>query len=228
MGATTQKTPPPVALQDFESFRKARMQLPEKHESLCPVVAGDITLFEYDQNEFPGQKPLYKYRLVQALQFDLDGDGIEENYTLRDGRLTVASDCCIIWQTPRYWWVDYVFPGDANNDGNLELNLLVWKEGSFGPQKPFWVEEDDTSVKNHFFIFKLEEGNFKAVWQSSNLDRPNYRAALVDLNGDGANELVALEGCYTDPGKQKITVWKWNGWGFSREDEGGKRQGTVR
>jgi len=54
------------------------------------------------------------------------------------------------------------------------------------------------------------------VWQSSNLDRPNYRAALIDLNDDGENELVVTEGSYTDPARKEVTLWKWNGWGFSR------------
>lgn len=215
-GAATSENGFPVSLHDFKSFRKARMQLPEKNASLCPVAAGDINLFQYDEDENPGQKRLPEYRLVQELHFDLDGDGTAEKYILRDGTLTIELDSRIIWQTPRDWWVDYFFFGDANNNGAPELNLLVWKAGSFGPQKPFWVEEDDPGVKNHFFIFKLEEDSIKPVWQSSNLDRPNYRAALIDLNGDGENELVALEGCYNDPNKRKITLWKWNGWGFSR------------
>lgn len=107
-------------------------------------------------------------------------------------------------------------PGDANNDGRPELNLLLWKEGSFGPQRPFWVEGEDRSVKNHLFVFKLEEGEIKAVWQSSNLDRPNLRAALIDRDGDGKKELLALEGTYTGSGEFQLTLWQWNGWGFSR------------
>ena len=196
---------------DLGSFRLARLMLPEKHDSFCTVAAWDEI-----QGDDP---PVSQYRLSQSCQFDLDGDGLAEKYTLRDGLLTVEAGSRMIWQSPRDWWVDYFFLGDANNDGTPELNLLVWKEGSFGAQKPFWLEEEvDTGVKNHLFSFKLEEGNLKPMWHSSNLDRPNYRAALIDLNGDGENELVALEGCYNDPGKQKITVWKWNGWGFSRID----------
>lgn len=201
---------------DFESFRNARMMLPQKHEPFCLVAAEGITLFNYTQKEFHDQNPLHGYRVAQSCLFDLNGDGMDEKFTLTDGRLTVATGSNMIWQTPPEWWVDYFFIGDANNDGSTELNFLVWKEGSFGPLKPFWLEEDDTDIKNHLFIFKLEDGNIKPVWQSSKLDRPNYLAALLDFNGDGDNELVALEGCYTDPEKLKMTVWKWNGWGFSR------------
>ena len=73
------------------------------------------------------------------------------------------------------------------------------------------MEEDDIAVKNHLFIFKLEGDTFKLVWQSSNLDRPNYRAGLIDLNSDGENKLLVVEGSYFDPEAREITLWKWNG-----------------
>jgi hypothetical protein len=171
---------------DIASFRETRLKDPNRAES------------------------------IQSREFDLDGDGLPEKYLLNNGRITVLVGTHAIWRSPEDWWVDYFFLGDINNDGILELNLLVWKEGSFGPFKPFWVEED-TSVKNHLFIYRLEKDNFKPVWQSSNLARPNYWATLTDLNHDGENELIVIEGSYTDPGVRNVTIWKWNGWGFSRE-----------
>ncbi len=62
------------------------------------------------------------------------------------------------------------------------------------PLQTFWVEEEDRSVKNHLFIFKLVGNVVKPVWQSSNLDRPNYELWLSDVNGDGENELVTWKG----------------------------------
>ncbi|HHT47038.1 MAG TPA: hypothetical protein GX004_07100 [Firmicutes bacterium] len=271
----------------FTAFRKARMKLPERDDSLCPVAVEELMHFwnnvrevkEYGCPSIPlpevkrfvhgivnaggnkgaprvalngqslsmaseklvpedaalttgikdafgaGDRYLFgvsgflpQYRLVQSRDFDLDGNGIREKYVLRNGRVTVKDGSRIIWQSEDDWWVDYFFVGDANNDGVLELNLLVWKEGSFGPYRPFWIEEEDLSVKNHLFIFKLEKETFKPVWQSSNLDRPNYCAALIDINSDGENELVVLEGSYTDPKRTEVTLWKWNGWGFTRID----------
>ncbi|NQS76566.1 MAG: hypothetical protein HQP61_09060, partial [Peptococcaceae bacterium] len=66
------------------------------------------------------------------------------------------------------------------------------------------------------FIFKLVDGVIKSVWQSSNLDRPNYDGILIDLNGNGKNELVVTEGDYADPRVRQTSVWQWNGWGFSK------------
>lgn len=94
-------------------------------------------------------------------------------------------------------------------------DIMLSRVGSFGPSKPFWITGEDKSIKNHLF-FKLVNGSFKPVWQSSNLDRPNYDAALEDLDGDGKNELVVTEGSYTDPWERQVSIWKWNGWGFSR------------
>ncbi len=169
-----------------------------------------------EQFVFQAVKPLREFKLVQSQKFDLDSDGSLEEFMLENGRITVRAGTNFIWQSPTDWWVDYFFLGDANNDGKPDLNLLVWKKGSFGPHRPFWLKEEDTGIKNHLFIFKLVAGNIKPVWQSSNLDRPNYRAALIDLNDDGENELVVTEGSYTDPAKRAVTLWKWNGWGFSR------------
>lgn len=161
-------------------------------------------------------RPLPAYRLIQNRSCDLDGDGLPEKYILRNGIIMVWAGSRPLWQSPRDWWVDYFFLGDVNNDGTTKLNLLVWKEGNFGPCRPFWVVENDRSVKNHLFIFKLDGEDFKPVWQSSNLDCPNYWAGLIDPGGSGENIMIVLEGSYTDPQKRETTLWKWNGWGFTR------------
>lgn len=161
-------------------------------------------------------KPVLERRLIKDRHFDLDQDGVCEDYSLRDGRLEIIVAGQTIWKSPDEWWVADFFLGDSDNDNIPELNLLVWKSGSFGPHKPFWVTKDDLSVKNHLFIFKLADGVIKPVWQSSNLDRPNYDAILIDLNGNGKNELVVTEGDYADPRVRQTSIWQWNGWGFSK------------
>jgi len=186
-------------------------------ETVIPAWDRENRVFrEAKRYIFYARKPLLESRLVKNRHFDLDQDGIYEDYSLQDGKLRVATGSQTIWQSRDDWWVDDFFLGDSNNDSVPELNLLVWKSGSFGPHRPFWITQEDKSIKNHLFIFKLAGGSFKPVWQSSNLDRPNYEAVLADPDGDGINELIVTEGNYADPGEREVSIWKWNGWGFSK------------
>ncbi len=206
----------PVALSGQEAQRVLKKLGLQLDMQTVPAWDNEKMIFTAaEQYVFQAGKSLPEYRLVQSRQFDIDGDGILEEFYLRNGRIAVRNASRTLWQSPDDWWVDYFFLGDANNDCLPEFNLLVWKEGSFGPHRPFWLEEDDTGIKNHLFIFKLEKGGVKPVWQSSNLDHPNYRAAFTDLNDDDKNELVVTEGSYTDPARREVTLWEWNGWGFS-------------
>ena len=73
---------------------------------------------------------------------------------------------------------------------------------------PFWITSEDKSVKNHLFLFKLINNHIKPVWQSSDLDQPNYKTILDDLDGDGKNELVVTEGNYLKPDYGCVAIWK--------------------
>ena len=75
-------------------------------------------------------KKLAADRLVKVRHLDLDGDGIRERYSLRDGILRVEVGSRQIWETPACWWVDYFFLGDANNDGRPELDLLLGRRAA--------------------------------------------------------------------------------------------------
>ncbi|MDH7578906.1 MAG: VCBS repeat-containing protein [Bacillota bacterium] len=153
-------------------------------------------------------------KTAESRSFDLDRDGQPECYDLRKGRLTITGQGRITWQSPAEWRVTAFALGDANNDGIDDLNLVLWKKGSFGRDKPFWVTGSDEDVKNHLFIYDLAHGSLKPVWLSSNLDAPILELSIEDVDGDGKNELLVVEGDYTSPSRQK-TVWQWNGWGFT-------------
>lgn len=218
---------------DYAAFKKEKLRLPEKNGSVYISgtgksrftpgeeerdAAGVIDLhFRVGDSRYVLciPDPLPEYRLKKTRRCDIDKDGSPEGYSLHDGVLSVDSGSTTIWRTPGDWWVDDFFIGDANNDGITDLNLLVWKAGSFGPRRPFWIDGEDRSIKSHLFIFNLAGGSFKPVWQSSNLDKPNYGSVLEDINGDGKNELVVSEGDYGTPGERRVSVWRWNGWGFS-------------
>ncbi len=147
---------------------------------------------------------------------DLDRDRQAETYTLSDGCLIIRGSEGILWQSPAEWWVDDSLLGDLTGDGVADLCLSVWKVGSFGPHRPFWVQAEDQRIRNHCFVFNLDAGSIRAVWQSSNLARPNLALFISDRDGDGRSELYALEGDYDDPAARQLTGWQWNGWGFSQ------------
>ncbi|OQX51096.1 hypothetical protein B5M47_01865 [candidate division CPR3 bacterium 4484_211] len=151
---------------------------------------------------------------------DLDNDSIPENYNLESGKLAITENGKMIWQSPSDWWIDDFVLADSNNDGVLDINLSLWKSGSFGTSKPFWVKENDMSVKNHFFILGFVGGLIRQIWGSSNLAEPNCEFKIVDIDDDGRNELVVIEGDYSQKPKCEgnfVAIWRWNDWGFSNE-----------
>ncbi|MFA6271958.1 MAG: hypothetical protein WC693_02500 [Patescibacteria group bacterium] len=153
----------------------------------------------------------------QSTEKDVSGDNIHESYVLADGRLTVSQNAEVLWQTPAEWWVDSFELADATRDGKIDIALSVWKSGSFGPSKPFWVTEDDNSVKNHFFVFGFKEQEIQPVWQSSNLAQPNCSFTFADINNDSLEELLVIEGEYTADfscSGNHLAVWSWREWGF--------------
>jgi poly-gamma-glutamate synthesis protein (capsule biosynthesis protein) len=151
---------------------------------------------------------------------DLDNDAVLENYSLKNGLLTITENSIIVWQSSADWWIDNFILADADNNGVLDINLSLWKAGNFGPSQPFWVKENDMSVKNHFFIFDFVGNTMKQVWGSSNLSEPNCEFQIADIDNDGKNDLVVIEGDYSHESKcygNYVGVWKWNGWGFCNE-----------
>ncbi|HRY63127.1 MAG TPA: hypothetical protein P5267_00770 [Patescibacteria group bacterium] len=151
---------------------------------------------------------------------DLDNNAIQETYSLENGRLTIMESLKVIWQSPDDWWLDDFVLADTNNDGVIDINLSLWKAGDFGNSKPFWVKENDWSIKNHFFIFDLIGGALKMVWGSSNLGVPNCEFKIEDLDNDGKSDLVVLEGAYSQRPAchgNYIAIWQWNDWGFTNE-----------
>lgn len=157
-----------------------------------------------------------------AVQYDLDRDGCPECYNLGGGHLVISRENRIIWESPFTWGVYDCIWGDANNDGQEELILLLWKTGSYGKDKPFWYHGFDDCWSGHLFVYKLVNDQMKPLWCSSALPRPIDSLQVVDINSDGKNELVISEGKYgllldekspLSPPPSRL-VMRWQGWGF--------------
>lgn len=159
---------------------------------------------------------------------DLDDDGINEEYSIVDHCLTVREGELVLWRSPHDWQVDYLALGDADNDGTINMVITLWKKGSFGSVKPFWLTSEDVDYKNHLFVYQLKNKVMKQVWCSSDLDSPIVSLTIRDYDGDGLNELVVEEGRYRKLDEEhysldssalvRTTVWRWDEWGFRRSN----------
>ena len=152
-------------------------------------------------------------------QFDLNENGINEEYLLEENNLIIKESDKVFWQSPEEWRVDNLAFGDINNDGREEFLLSLWKKGSYGSSKPFWVTEDD-SYAQHLFIYQLESSGPKLFWGSSNLEAPLLDFSVQDLDENGDYELIASEASYENPlVVDRVVVLNFKHWNLFVEEE---------
>jgi hypothetical protein len=127
--------------------------------------------------------------------------------------------------TPPDWRVMAAALVDVTGDGQPEWVLLVrrpWRD---------WPIQEWTSVPSpiadfrdaagdscHLILLDLASG--REVWAGSALPAPLLALAVGDVDGDGVDEVVTLEGDYDagwDGPASHVDVWRWNGFGFSLE-----------
>jgi hypothetical protein len=158
-------------------------------------------------------------------QADLDGDGSPETLDLAGGRLSILSAGVSVWQSHPAWQVVQAAFTDLNHDGRPEVTLLLWR-----PFQPWPVDQwlpnggrisafhDSAGNSCHIILVGWLHGGYQELWAGSAMADPVIAFAAADLDGDHAQELVALEGRYTDSTSapaRTLKVWEWNGFGFS-------------
>lgn len=158
---------------------------------------------------------------MERMEFvDFDPEISDERIFLENGRVRYEQDCSVVWQSSDAWWVDNFKVADSTGDGEFKINMSAWRSGNFGRSKPFWIEKNDMSIKNHLFVMRYSQGDFKSVWMSSNLSKPNTEFVFADLDGDSLMELAVIESEYgeeTSGFGEYVAIWKWNEWGFFNE-----------
>lgn len=137
----------------------------------------------------------------QQGSIDLTGDGIDETVFVRGARLQIHVDGRRVWESEPDWRVEDAALGDPNNDGRMEILVAFMKPDSTG------------EMKSQPFLVGYRRGLFGTWWGGSPIDYPLLEVELADIDGDGRQELIALEKLPQD--QQRVGVWRWHGWGFS-------------
>ena len=164
---------------------------------------------------------------------DFNSDGIPERLLLAGGRLTIVSAERSVWQSPAGWVVAQAGIADLNRDGHPEAVLLVWRAFSPWPVDQwlpyggritgFHTAAGDSC---HIILIGWRGREYGEMWAGSALAEPVRSFAVADLQDDGRQELLTLEGSYSDPAPSPdapqdslpahaLKVWEWNGFGFS-------------
>lgn len=157
---------------------------------------------------------------------DLNADGNVECLTLHNGQADIqTSSAAFLWQSPPEWRVQQAALTDLNRDDTPEAALLVWRPFSPWPIDRYLPHggriagfHDRQGSSCHLILIGWNGKRYGELWAGSALARPLRAFHAADLDGDGRQELVVLEGEYKDPAHlpaRTLAVWEWNGFGLS-------------
>ena len=133
---------------------------------------------------------------------DLTGDGVPETIRREEDGVEILQAGQTVWRSPSDWIVRAVALGDPNNDGRFEALLAVDKSSASG------------AAVSQPFVIGYRNGIYRDLWGGSPVHAPILEVELGDLDGDGSDELAAIE-APIDGAARYLTVWRWHGWGFS-------------
>ena len=124
---------------------------------------------------------------------------------------------------PSTWSVAHEAFADVTGDGDPEWVLVVWRAWEDWPIQQ-WVSAPSPIAGYHdqdgnsCHLVLLDPVTGREQWAGSALPVPLLSLAVGDVNGDGINEIVTLEGSYArgqaGPGSH-VVVWRWSDFGFS-------------
>ncbi|MCX6027369.1 MAG: hypothetical protein NTY23_14120 [Chloroflexi bacterium] len=194
--------------------------------ALCLLSPASLSTLEWrGQSLAWAATPASAAPVPQPTAADFDGDGSPEQLSLTAGLARVTSGDRIFWQSPAAWSVAEGLITDLNHDGKPELALLVWRPYAPWPIDRFLPHggrlrgfHDEAGASCHLILIGWRDGRWREVWAGSALADPLLHLGAMDIDRDGIEELIALEGRYsakrsTDAGN--LTLWRWNGFGFS-------------
>jgi hypothetical protein len=193
--------------------------------ALCLIAPARLEYLEWEGGAWH-LEPLS--RLINSLGTEFGGsphtDVVKLRTILADGRLQILSGARVEWVSPPAWLVADAAVTDLNHDGRDEVALVVWRAFEPWPIDKYLPSPGRISDFHnaqwrscHLILIGERHGDFDELWAGSALADPLLQIATADLDGDGRQVLIALEGRYDDPLRSEtaVTVWEWNGFGFS-------------
>ncbi|MBL7201095.1 MAG: hypothetical protein ISS56_13230 [Anaerolineae bacterium] len=152
---------------------------------------------------------------------------METRPTPHVGRLSIGdgSPAAARMETRPTWQVTDSALADVTGDGLPEWVLVVWRPWRDWPVQrwsaspsPIAGYHDAAGESCHLVL--LDPGDGREIWAGSALPVPFLALAVRDVDGDGTQEVLTLEGSYAQgrdgPGT-RIDVWSWHGFGWTLE-----------
>lgn len=172
-------------------------------DATVATVSGDVSLFLIvsSQSEGPGQDLVYMSVETTARKETRVG-------LSTTGRLRVRLRRDLARFKP--WKVRLA---DVDGDGRPELALGVHKLARFDPV-----------MRNRLFIYDWP--GLAPRWLGSRLSLPFVDFAFADCDGDGKDELFALE--EARDGRRRLMHYTWNGFGFAGMEDGVEVSGDFK
>lgn len=167
-----------------------------------------------------------KFFPQQPITLPVDGDCMQFSNEQLELIKCKETGEVVIWKTSEDWRVEEFIVADLNRDGTREYALLVWRKFAPWPIDKFLPHggrisdfHNKSGLSAHLILISWDGYEYRELWAGSALANPISNIRAIDIDGDGYEELIALEGEYDatdDTGN--ITIWRWQGFGFTLLD----------
>ena len=201
--------------------------------SLILLLKPDPSLLGYQDGHIT-PRPLTVSMAIERMpmQADLNQDGSPDCLTLYQGAARLCANSCPcnnnsnpVWQSPPTWRIVQAGLSDLNHDGKPEISLLVWR-----PFQPLPIDayrpnsgsidafQNKAGESCQIILIGWRAERYQEVWAGSALAEPVLAFIALDLNSDGKQELITLDGRYEDSAlrtARSLSVWRWSGFSFT-------------
>ncbi|MCX6053359.1 MAG: hypothetical protein NTZ74_00300 [Chloroflexi bacterium] len=169
--------------------------------------------------------------VIPLLSFSKMDFGNPEDCIVYTGQAIALQRCSgqlqeVLWESEKEWDVREAIVADLNHDQSRELVMVVWRPYTPWPIDRFLPSggriqnfHDLSGMSCHLILVGWDGEKYRELWAGSALKDPISHIRAADLDGDGNQELIALESQYdSDPNPGQITLWGWSGFGFRLQD----------